>query len=65
MKLSEQSRNVLFFGKVEMSYLVARPPVHVLPFPPLRNSSRIAAWCRQGRLPLRRREALTAGRDAG
>ena len=65
MKLSEQSRNVLFFGKVEMSYFGGPQPIRVLPFPPLWNSCRIAAWCRQGRLPLRRREALTAGRDAG
>ena len=48
-----------------MSYFGARPPGQVLPFPPIRNSSRIAAWRCQGRLPLRRREALTAGRDAG
>jgi hypothetical protein len=48
-----------------MSYLAARPPVHVLLFPPIRNSSRIAAWCRQGRLSERRREASAAGRDAG
>jgi hypothetical protein len=54
--VSEQSRNVLFFGKVEMSYFEDPPPVRVLPFPLLRilvpsrpGAVKAACLCAEGK----------------
>jgi hypothetical protein len=62
--MSAQSRNVLFFAKDFIMPSQRKPRQNSPAIPLITVKPRIAAWRRQGRSSMRRREALTAGRDA-
>ena len=62
--VSEQSRNVRFSKKYLALPFVRNCARTSLAIPLITVRPRIAAWRRQGRRSMRRRAALTAGRDA-